>query len=68
MGPILAYFRVFWGPTTIENPSEELKFSEFVLLWKQEQIRAFVTNFWAVCNFSQEGDDLLSFGAKMGLF
>ena len=31
LGPNWAYFRLFLGPKTLQNPSDELNFSEYVL-------------------------------------
>ena len=47
-----AYFRQFWGPMTVQNPPMDLTFSEYALVWVQEQNRAFVQDFWAICCFS----------------
>ena len=56
-----AYFRLFWGPMTVQNPPMELTFSEYALVWVREQNRAFVWDFWAICNVSPEGGHFLPF-------
>ena len=57
-GPVLG---VFWGPKTLESAPMELNFLEYALLWVREQKRAFVLDFWAICNFCPMGGHFLPF-------
>ena len=56
-----AYFRVFWGPTTLQNPAMELKSLLYVLVWVREQNRAFILEFWVICNSSPMGGNFSPF-------
>ena len=53
--PIQAYVRVFWGPTTLQNPPVELIPWFYNLVWVQDQNRSFVLDFWGICDFSPVG-------------
>ena len=53
--PIQAYVRVFWGPTTLQNPPVVLIFWFYNLVWVQDQNRSFVLDFWGICDFSPVG-------------
>ena len=68
LGPIWAYVRVFWCPTTLQNPPVELKPWFYVLLWGREQKRSFVSDLWAIGDFFTCEWSFLSFWACMGLF
>ena len=56
-----AYFRLFWGPMTVQNPPMELTFSEYALVWVREQNRAFVYDSWAICYVYPVGGHFLPF-------
>ena len=68
LGPIWAYVRVFWCPTTLQNPPVELKPWFYVLLWGREQKRSFVSDLWAICDFSPVSGHFCHFGLVWAYF
>ena len=58
---VWAYLRVFWGHTTLWNTPLEVFSSKYVLVWVQEQNRAFIMDFWVICDFSPMGGHLFPF-------
>ena len=64
-GPILGHFEIL---TPLQNPPPRLNFLKYVLVWEQKQNKAFISDSWAICNFSPMGGQFLSFGASTGLF
>ena len=68
LGPIWACFRLFLGPTTLENPPLDQNYSDYVQVWVGEQNRSFILDFGRICNCFPVGGHFLSFVAYMGLF
>ena len=68
LGPIWAYVRVFWCPTTLQNPPVELKPWLYVLLWGREQKISFVSDLWAICDFSPVSGHFCHFGLVWAYF
>ena len=66
LGLFWAYYRVFWAPTNLQNPSMELIYSEYVCVWVREQNRAFIWDFWVVCDFSLQGCHFSPFWSLWG--
>ena len=63
--PSIRYSSIFWShipllhprhpQNTVWNIPLEIFSSKYVLLWIQEQKRAFTLDFWVICNFSPMG-------------
>ena len=66
LGLFWAYYRVFWAPTNLQKPSMELIYSEYVCVWVREQNRAFIWDFWVVCDFSLQGCHFSPFWSLWG--
>ena len=63
-----AYFRLFWGPMTVQNLPMELTFSEYALVWVREQNRAFIFDFWEICDFFPVGSHFSPFSVTLRSF
>ena len=70
MGVFLEVLRAnitaFWGPTTVQNVPIELSNSEYVLVSLREQNRAFILDFWVICDFSTVGGHFSPFLVNWG--
>ena len=67
LGRMRAYVGVAWGPRTLPNLPMELICSEYVLVWVREQNRAFILDFWVICDFFPVGGHFLPFWSHIPL-
>ena len=65
LGRMRAYVGVAWGPRTLPNLPMELICSEYVLVWVREQNRAFIFDFWEICDFSRVGSHFSLFSVTL---